>query len=201
MTKKKSVLDLARAAKMASKHLARASSDAKDGALLAYARKLVRESDRILKANRRDLAAARRNGLGKAKQDRLRLTPERLEGLRVHLAPDVRFFDPFNDVTGIEAMVRVFAKMFEDLTDIAFETRDLACAEEDGVCYFAWTLRCRSGNRGNRLTFEGITELRFDVEGRVLAHLDHWDAGSQLYAKLPLLGFLVEKVRRRLSTG
>ena len=129
------------------------------------------------------------------------LPPEGLEGLRAHLAPDVRFVDPFNDVTGIGAVIRVFAKMFADVTDIAFETRDLACAEQEGVCYFAWTLHCRSRNRRNRLTFEGVTELRFDAEGRVLAHLDHWDAGSQLYAKLPLLGFLVEKVRRRLSTG
>lgn len=128
------------------------------------------------------------------------LTPEGLEGLRAHLAPEARFVDPFNDVTGLEAVIRVFAKMFEDVTDIAFETRNLACAEEEGVCYFAWTLRCRSRGRGSQMTFEGVTELRFDAEGRIRAHLDHWDAGSQLYAKLPILGFLIEKVRRRLAT-
>ena len=125
------------------------------------------------------------------------LTPQGLDSLRDHLAPGARFADPFNDVAGIEAVIRVFAKMFEDVTDIAFETRDLACDGE--VCYFAWTLRCRTRKRGSPLAFEGVTELRFDSEGRILAHIDHWDAGSQLYAKLPLLGFLIEKVRRRLG--
>ncbi len=128
------------------------------------------------------------------------LTPEGLEGLRAHLGPEARFMDPFNDVTGIEAVIRVFAKMFEDVTDVVFETRNLACAQEERICYFAWTLRCRSRGRGSPLAFEGVTELRFDAEGRIRAHLDHWDAGSQLYAKLPVLGFLIEKVRRRLAT-
>ena len=41
MKRRKSVLDLARNARAATRYLARASTDSKNGALLAYARKLV----------------------------------------------------------------------------------------------------------------------------------------------------------------
>ena len=94
MKKNKSVLTLAREAREASRGLARASSDAKNGALLVYARKLVRESDLILKANRRDLAAARRRKLPAALRDRLKLTPERLEGIAEGLRQIAALPDP-----------------------------------------------------------------------------------------------------------
>ena len=99
MKRKKTVLDLARSAREASRHLARASADAKNGALLAYARKLLKENGPVLKANRRDLAAARKQGLSRAMQDRLKLTPERLEGIAEGLRQIVALPDPVGTVT------------------------------------------------------------------------------------------------------
>lgn len=125
------------------------------------------------------------------------LTPERLPELSAYLAPEARFKDPFNDVTGREAVLRVFAKIFQDVTDVAFTARDLVCG--DGACFFAWTLRCRRRRNGRPLTFEGVTELRLDAQGRIVAHIDHWDAASQLYARLPVLGRLLGGLRRRLG--
>ena len=125
------------------------------------------------------------------------LTPERLPKLSGHLASQARFRDPFNDVVGREAVIRVFSKMFEDVTDIEFSARDLVCS--GAVCFFAWTLRCRLRRNRKALTLKGVTELRLDDEGRIAAHIDHWDAAGQLYAKLPLLGWILNRLRHRLS--
>ncbi len=125
------------------------------------------------------------------------LTPERLPELSGHLALQARFKDPFNDVVGREAVIRVFSKMFEDVTDIEFSARDLGCS--GAVCFFAWTLRCRLHRNRKLLNFEGATELHLDEDGRIAAHIDHWDAAGQLYAKLPFLGLLLNRLRRRLS--
>ncbi len=125
------------------------------------------------------------------------LTPDRLPELSTHLAPQARFKDPFNDVTGREAVIRVFAKIFEDLTEVHFVARDLACC--NAVCFFAWTLCGRLHRSGKQITFEGVTELRFDAQGRIVLHIDHWDAASQLYEELPVLGALLARLRARLS--
>ena len=127
------------------------------------------------------------------------LTPERLPELAAYLAPGAHFKDPFNDVTGREAVVRVFAKIFQDVTEVAFAARDLACGDE--ACFFAWTLRCRQRRSGRPLIFEGVTELHLDAQGRITVHIDHWDAASQLYARLPVLGWLMGRLRRRLGAG
>jgi glutamate-5-semialdehyde dehydrogenase len=101
MAKKGSVLELARSAREASRHLAKASTDAKNGALLVYARKLVKEGTPVLRANRKDLAAARRKKLPSAMQDRLKLTPERLEGVAEGLRQIASLPDPVGEVTGM----------------------------------------------------------------------------------------------------
>ena len=125
------------------------------------------------------------------------LSPDRLSELRDFLNAAARFRDPFNDVTGRDAFVRVFEKMFEDVEDVRFEVIDRAIS--DRTCYLRWDMSCRPKGGRRHFEFEGMSEIRFDPEGKVEAHLDHWDAGSQFYAKLPVLGFLVERVRRRLT--
>ena len=130
------------------------------------------------------------------------LTAARLPELSAYLAPQARFVDPFNDVTGREAVIRVFTKIFEDLTEVDFAGRDLAFSEgacSEGACFFAWTLRGRLRGSRRAITFEGVTELRLDDQGRVAAHIDHWDAASQLYARIPVLGSLLAVLRRRLG--
>ena len=125
------------------------------------------------------------------------LSPDRLDELRSCLSAAARFRDPFNDVTGRDAFIRVFEKMFEDVEDIRFKVTDRAIS--DRSCYLRWEMSCTPKGGYRRFDFEGMSEISFDREGMVEAHLDHWDAGSQFYAKLPILGFLVERVRRRLT--
>ena len=57
------------------------------------------------------------------------------------------------------------------------------------------TRSCRSRGLGQAF----LSELRFADDGRVVAHIDHWDSGAQFYGKLPGLGWLIERVRRRVG--
>ena len=84
---------LGRAAREASRQLARASTAQKNHALLAAAEALDAEREALLQANQLDLQAGRQNGLDEAMLDRLALTPARIddmiEGLRqVAVLPD-----------------------------------------------------------------------------------------------------------------
>ena len=65
MAKAQGVLELATAAKAAARHIAGASTGAKNAALLAYARRLETEGGPVLEANARDLAEAKRRGFRK----------------------------------------------------------------------------------------------------------------------------------------
>ena len=125
------------------------------------------------------------------------LTPGSLDLLETLCTPDVRFRDPFNDVRGLAAMRRVFEKMFEDVREPRFVVTDRAVSGQ--VCYLRWEFTFLQPRGGAPWRILGMTEVHFDESGRVAAHLDHWDSGSQLYARLPVLGTMVRWVRRRLS--
>ena len=125
------------------------------------------------------------------------LGPETLADWRALCAPDVRFRDPFNDVTGLDAAEGVFRKMFEDVSQIRFRVSDSALS--DRCAYLRWRFAFRA--RGRDWTIEGMSEVGFDDRGRVVRHIDHWDAATQFYETIPLLGGLIRLVKRRLSAA
>lgn len=125
------------------------------------------------------------------------LAPERLEDLAALVADEVRFVDPFNDLSGREAFLEVFREMFRRLEQPAFAVSDVALGQQAG--YLRWRMTFRSKPGGKLWQIDGLSELRFADDGRVVAHIDHWDAGAQFYGKLPGLGWLIERVRRRVA--
>ena len=123
------------------------------------------------------------------------LTPETLAKLPDHVTQDVRFKDPFNDVRGVEAMGRVFRHMFENVRDIRFVVHHAMI--EDDVCLMRWRFHGRLANRP--WAFEGTSALRFATDGRVSEHIDYWDAAGNFYERLPVIGWLLSMMRRRLA--
>jgi glutamate-5-semialdehyde dehydrogenase len=76
-----SVADICRAAKVASRPLARVDTTVKDGALHAIALALEARAEEILAANAQDMTNAREGEIGEALLDRLRLDDSRLAAI------------------------------------------------------------------------------------------------------------------------
>ncbi|MEQ9638811.1 MAG: nuclear transport factor 2 family protein [Alphaproteobacteria bacterium] len=125
------------------------------------------------------------------------LNPTTVGDLRQLAAPDMRFVDPFNDVTGVGKVIKVLAAGFEDAEDLRFEFADRA-AGRPGVWYYRWRCSFRPRSLSGEWVLEGMSEVSFDAEGRVVEHLDHWDSGSQFYARIPVLRWFIGLIRRRL---
>ena len=127
------------------------------------------------------------------------LSPASLASLGVLYAEQARFIDPFNDVTGIAAIRRVFEHMYATLEAPRFEV--LEAVGEGALGFLTWRFMFkRQGGRIDHCV-HGVTRLRFDADGRVLLHHDHWDPARQLYEGVPLLGAALRWLRRRLSAG
>jgi hypothetical protein len=125
------------------------------------------------------------------------LTPDSLHRLNELCASEVRFRDPFNDVTGVVAYRAILAQMFQDVSDPHFTVVNWALSGR--IAYLRWDFTFRRGKGEEPWSIEGMSEVYFDDEGRVIAHLDHWDSGTQFYGRLPVLRPLIAFLRRRLS--
>ena len=92
------VADICRAARAASRRLARLDSGSKDAALHRLADALVERTPEILEANSRDLDAGRAAGLSEALMDRLALDAARVAGIADGVRAVAALPDPVGEV-------------------------------------------------------------------------------------------------------
>lgn len=124
------------------------------------------------------------------------LSPEALARLGEVYAEDARFKDPFNEVTGLQAIREVFEHMYRSLDRPHFVVHEVLV---DGAqCVLTWDFRFHF----RRFTAEaqvvrGASHLRFGADGRIELHRDYWDVAEELYEKLPGLGALMRWLKRR----
>jgi len=127
------------------------------------------------------------------------LSPEALERLSAVLTEDARFKDPFNDVTGLVAIRRIFEHMYRETYGPEF--RVLGASENGDVGYLHWEMHYAFRRRPQqRLRIEGMSRLVFAGDGRVCEHVDFWDPVEGLLSKLPGVGGLFRWTARRLRT-
>jgi steroid delta-isomerase len=127
------------------------------------------------------------------------LAPADVKRLPHYYASNARFKDPFNDVSGVPEIERVFAHMFEALHEPRFVVRE-AIVQGD-QCFLTWDFLFRFKRYNDATqTVHGGSHLRFDSEGLVCLHRDYWDAAEELYEKLPLVGALMRWLKRRATS-
>lgn len=132
------IIELARRARVASYVLAEASRAAKDAALHAMAAALRANTDAIVAANAKDVAAAREAGTPESTVDRLALDPARVDAMAAGLEQLAGLNDPVGEVVrgytlpnGLELrQVRVpFG-----VVGIIYEARPNVTADAAGIC-------------------------------------------------------------------
>ena len=92
------LLELGKAARAAATVLAKASTQAKDEALMAAAKTMRKNQGAILHANKTDMKEAQDRELTEAMLDRLLLTEDRIEAMAKGLEDIARLTDPVGDV-------------------------------------------------------------------------------------------------------
>ena len=92
---------LGRDARAASRHIARATTNDKNAALLAIYRALEANQAQVLAANAKDMANGQASGLEAALLDRLELTPSRFAGMLEGLQQIIALTDPVGAITDL----------------------------------------------------------------------------------------------------
>lgn len=92
---------LGRDARAASRHIARATTNDKNAALLAIYRALEANQAQVLAANAQDMANGQASGLEAALLDRLELTPSRFAGMLEGLQQIIALTDPVGAITDL----------------------------------------------------------------------------------------------------
>lgn len=103
-------------------------------------------------------------------------------------APDAWFNDTIATEVGIDAIEKYLLKTARGAESIKATPKDVAVSGAD--CYVRWTMEVRTKNLagGQPTVTEGVSQLRFDEQGRIVLHQDFWNPAAGIYQHLPLLG-------------
>ena len=113
-------------------------------------------------------------------------------------ADDVVFRDPVHTLNGLSELSRYFASLGQNLNTCRFEFVDELVSPESA--HVTWNMRFshRRINGGREQCVRGMTLIRMK-NGKITYHEDAYDMGAMVYEHLPLVGRLVQAVRKRLE--
>lgn len=118
------------------------------------------------------------------------------------LAEEVYFQDPFHRIHGKQNTLALFEHMFAQLHQPQFKVLNAAISEistDTPNALLHWHFEFALRADAAKICFQGMSRITFNPDGLIDSHIDFWDAGTEVYAKVPLLGWLIRRVQRRLS--
>ena len=126
------------------------------------------------------------------------LTAAQIDRFNDFYAENAQFRDPFNHVTNLEAIKKIFGHMFVQVNDPAFTVSKSIIGEGDAILF--WQFHFRFRGLGNKCpqSLEGVSHLAFAPDGKVTLHRDYWDAAEELYSRLPVVGLLMRGLQRMI---
>ena len=127
------------------------------------------------------------------------LAPEAVDRMGEFYAENAYFRDPFNEVTGLAEVQRVFRHMYVALENPRFTIRETIAQGESAVLVWDMDYRIRQLQPTRDRRIHGLSVLRFAPDGRIAWHRDYWDAAGELYATLPVIGPVMRWLARRLG--
>ncbi len=128
------------------------------------------------------------------------LSPASVADLGKFYHHQTRFKDPFNDVTGLLAVQRIFEHMFVALESPRFVVTQQIAQGQQAFLTWEFRFRFRTFNQAQEQVILGASHLEFSDEGLVTLHRDYWDAAEELYEKLPWVGTLMRWLKKRANS-
>jgi len=110
---------------------------------------------------------------------------------------DVEFVDPVHAVYGRLALKNYLRGLYEDTREMSFEYLDEQIGDNSASISWRMHFRHRRIKGGKPLELKGVTLIRFT--DRVYYHEDFYDLGAMLYQHLPVLGFFIRLINKRLA--
>ncbi|MCC5862066.1 MAG: nuclear transport factor 2 family protein [Gammaproteobacteria bacterium] len=126
------------------------------------------------------------------------ITQESVRDLtRETYAPDGYLNDTLKVITGAEAIEEYFYETAGNTDAVRVEFLSYAATGMD--VYVRWRMTIEAPRLADEpLVSYGVSQFRFDEQGRLLIHKDFWDSGGNFFEHLPFVGRAIRSIRGRL---
>jgi ketosteroid isomerase-like protein len=128
---------------------------------------------------------------------------EKLSKETMHLIPEfysenVEFVDPVGSIRGSKNITKYYENMYKNVKSIKFEFSNFVESGDMVVGVWKMTLVTDKLNGGDPITVDGNSVIKFK-DGKAIYHRDYFDMGAFVYENVPVLGFVVKKIKDRFK--
>jgi hypothetical protein len=121
----------------------------------------------------------------------------KLDLLKQVYAEDMVFHDSFHHIQGRENFIAYCENLYENLQRCDFEFHEQWLSESQAMLTWTMVYQHPKLNRGKAISVEGATHIRFDEQ--INFHQDYCDGGALLYEHVPVLGSIIQQLKKRLA--
>ncbi len=120
------------------------------------------------------------------------------DNIRSVYAEKLYFNDTFKIIDNLDDLVEYMSHSAESVESTVVDILDVIPTDND--YFIRWSMEMKFKVQGKEVFSHsiGMTQLRFDADGKVVFHQDFWDASEAFYEHLPFLGRFVKKVKTML---
>ncbi|NVK21762.1 MAG: nuclear transport factor 2 family protein [Kangiellaceae bacterium] len=113
-------------------------------------------------------------------------------------AADFYFNDTFKTIKNIDELVSYMEETSKAVDVTTVDILDVSKSQTD--YYLRWVMHMQFTAKGKKVDSRsiGVTQIRFNEQGKVILHQDYWDGAEGFYQHLPFVGYIIRKVRDSL---
>jgi len=114
--------------------------------------------------------------------------------------PEVEFSDPIGSHNGIQEVKDYYLNLYENVEEISFRFDRHTVQGDTHVGEWVMTLKTDGLNGGEAFDLIGNSVIVFDPQSnKVIYHRDYFDMGAFIYERVPVLSWIITKVKDRLK--
>jgi hypothetical protein len=140
---------------------------------------------------------------GMTEKQKFQFIFEKLDKDQLHLIEEfydanVEFHDPVGEVRGSQKIRKYYENMYKNVKSIRFDFSEFVEAGSTIVGVWKMTLVTDKLNSGEPIVVDGTSVVKFR-NGKAVYHRDYFDMGAFIYENIPVVGFVVKKIKERFK--
>ena len=114
--------------------------------------------------------------------------------------PNVEFQDPVGKIRGAAGIRKYYENMYKNVSSIHFDFTKEVISGDTHVIFWTMHLTAKGLNGGEPIAVDGNSHIIFGGnENKVVFHRDYFDMGEFIYERIPVLGYIIKKVKTQFE--
>lgn len=113
--------------------------------------------------------------------------------------PQVEFIDPVGTIKGSDKIKKYYEGMYKNAATVKFDFKNTYQDGNTVIAIWTMTLETDKLNGGKPYSVDGNSVVKFAPNGQAIYHRDYFDMGAFVYEKIPVIGFVVKKIRENME--